>query len=269
MLLRSSSTPVLGSLLSSFTDSPSNSIHCETSHTVKHLPPLPSTSFSHNNHKLSYYQSGSLNLSSVSCNSSPISPSIADLDRHHRGFRRAQSEGNLQDLAYASCNRCALTLETIPSLSFSNCKGLREEDEEEEESEFEEGQEEMEEEKRIVNKMIVSEEVTVENGTCSVGFGELQEMMPGKAMYVAKGLGIEGCDDGIGGFRGGSGGGGGGDYNSMGSGGDDGVEEYYKRMVDENPSNTLFLRNYAQFLYQVQLCFLLFSLLLSTSLKPR
>ncbi|OMP03216.1 RNA-processing protein, HAT helix [Corchorus olitorius] len=29
-----------------------------------------------------------------------------------------------------------------------------------------------------------------------------------------------------------------------------GVEEYYKRMVEENPGNPLFLGNYAQFLYQ-------------------
>jgi predicted ATPase len=30
-----------------------------------------------------------------------------------------------------------------------------------------------------------------------------------------------------------------------------GTEEYYKKMVQENPGNPLFLRNYAQFLYQV------------------
>ncbi|MCI73742.1 TPR repeat protein, partial [Trifolium medium] len=41
----------------------------------------------------------------------------------------------------------------------------------------------------------------------------------------------------------------------MGSGGNDGdsnhgVEEYYKKMVQQNPGNSLFLRNYAQFLYQ-------------------
>jgi hypothetical protein len=29
------------------------------------------------------------------------------------------------------------------------------------------------------------------------------------------------------------------------------VEEYYKKMVQQNPGNPLFLRNYAQFLYQV------------------
>jgi hypothetical protein len=79
-------------------------------------------------------------------------------------------------------------------------------------------------------------------------------------MYLAKGLGIGvdfcGGGDGIGGgCRGG--GNGGSDYNSMGSERNDGdnnnhgVEEYYKKMVQQNPGNPLFLRNYAQFLYQV------------------
>ena len=35
-----------------------------------------------------------------------------------------------------------------------------------------------------------------------------------------------------------------------GRGGD--FEEYYKKMVEENPNNPLFLRNYAQFLCQVR-----------------
>lgn len=30
------------------------------------------------------------------------------------------------------------------------------------------------------------------------------------------------------------------------------VEEYYKKLVEENPNNPLFLRNYAQFLCQVR-----------------
>lgn len=30
------------------------------------------------------------------------------------------------------------------------------------------------------------------------------------------------------------------------------VEEYYKRMIEENPCNPLVLRNYAQFLCQVR-----------------
>ncbi|KAK4281338.1 hypothetical protein QN277_012846 [Acacia crassicarpa] len=260
MLLRSSSTPVLGSLLSSFSESPCNSLHFETTHGVKHLSPLPETSVPHHNHKLSFHQTGSHNLSSsFSSTSSPISPSIADLDRH-RGFRRAQSEGNLENLAYASsCNKSLFALDTIPSFSFSNYGGLREEDdeEEEEESEFEDEEEEEGGSSAMegVKSLIMTEEVRVENiGTCRVGIGE-KEKMSVKEIHPAVWFETEGCGDGMGGCRGGGGGGGGGDFDSTGSGGYDGesrheVEEYYKRMVEENPGNPLFLSNYAQFLYQ-------------------
>lgn len=110
-----------------------------------------------------------------------------------------------------------------------------------------------------VEGVILTEEVRVEDGNCRVSFAEKEENT-GKEMYMARGLGIDGCGNGMGGCRGGGcGGGGGGDYNSMGSGGDNGdsqgVEEYYKRMVEENPGNPLFLRNYAQYLYQVSFKF--------------
>ena len=218
-----------------------------------------------------------------SCSSSPISPSISDLERQSKGFRRVQSEGSLEDLAYASCNnnedrfmdipkrfsarqRC-MALETIPSSSGCNHKGLREEDEDEEmESETEYGEErgELEEEMRAmeVRGMILTEEARVEDGLCKVSFAEKEEEIGGKEMYLARGLGVDVCGDGIGGCRRGGGGSGGGDYNSKSSGGNDGdrpgVEEYYKKMVEENPGNPLFLRNYAQFLYQVNLISFLF-----------
>ncbi|KAK7336911.1 hypothetical protein VNO77_17464 [Canavalia gladiata] len=279
MLLRSSSTPVLGSLLSSFTDSPSNNIHSEACHALKHLPP---SSVSQHYHKLSFHQT---TLPPFSCGSSPISPSIADHERQVKGFRRVQSEGNLQDLAYSSCNynnnedrlehsdlpkrfsarnRC-LVLETIPSCSTGRHKGLCEEEEDEETESEIEYEEEMREEqgkddgmsvRNSSNGPILSEEVGVKDGVCRVSFGEQE-----KEMYLAKGLGVDLCCDGIGGCRGGGSGsgsgsgGGGGDHNPMGSGGQHdgdrhGVEEYYKRMVKENPGNSLFLRNYANFLYQ-------------------
>ncbi|XP_027349716.1 uncharacterized protein LOC113861229 [Abrus precatorius] len=276
MLLRSSSTPVLGSLLSSFTDSPSNNIHSETSHAVKHLPP---TSVPQHYHKLSIHPI----LSSFSCGSSPISPSIAELERQNKSFRRVQSEGNLQDLAFSSCNnnedrfeysdppkwfsarnRC-LVLETIPSVSTGKGKGLSEEEEDEEtesDIEYEERGGGLRENQRkddgfsVVNRgndMILSEEVRVKDGVCRVSFGD-QEVGSDKEMFLAKGLGVDVCGDGIGGCIGGGGGSGGDDHNHMGSGGHDGdrqgVEEYYKRMVKENPCNPLFLRNYANFLYQ-------------------
>lgn len=81
----------------------------------------------------------------------------------------------------------------------------------------------------------------------SMGFAEVNNELVNQQLYLAKGLGIDGS--------GGRSGGGGGGY-SAGSGGDHGkdkhgVEEYYKKMVEENPGNPLFLRNYAQFLYQV------------------
>ena len=38
---------------------------------------------------------------------------------------------------------------------------------------------------------------------------------------------------------------------ALGNGGDcSGIEMHYKKMIEEDPCNGLFLRNYAQFLYQ-------------------
>lgn len=289
MLLRSSSTPVLGSLLPSFSDSPShnNCNHYETNTIIiKHPPPTI-----HQNHKkFALHQTGSLNLSSFSCNSSPISPSIADLDRN-KGFRRAQSDGNLEGLAYASCStkedqnietnlpkkfsarpKCTM-LQTIQSFSFYNSKGEYEDEEDEEESDIEDD----DEEERIMamraqtqglenkmNSMILTEEVNVKDQIWSKGVGD--EF--GQGMFLARGIGIGDASGGGGnggrGRRGGSG-----DFNSgednQGGGGDfngednQGVEEYYKRMVEENPGNPLFLRNYAKFLYQVSFVLSLFT----------
>lgn len=273
MLLRSSSTPVLGSLLPSFTESPSNILHSESCHTQKHLPP---TSVPQHQHRRSFSQIGSFGLSPFSCNSSPISPSIADLDRQNKGFRRVQSEGNLEDLVYNSCSedrfsyidtpkrfsgrqRC-LTLETIPSFSISKHRGCLEEDEVESDTEDEAEYEEEEGDGlnfSVVNNgsgVVLTEDLLgVKNGFCRVGFGGQEEGVGGGEMYLAKGLGVGSFGDGMGGCRGG--GGGGGDHSSMGSSGNDGdmhgVEEYYKKMVEESPGDPLFLRNYAQFLYQV------------------
>ncbi|KAJ9697041.1 hypothetical protein PVL29_008999 [Vitis rotundifolia] len=81
------------------------------------------------------HQTGSLNLSLVSCNSSPISPSV---NVGHKG------------LAYASCNNndepsCSL-LQTLPSFSFYCLSCMNEdEDSDEEEEKDEEEQEALEE----------------------------------------------------------------------------------------------------------------------------
>lgn len=145
-------------------------------------------------------------------------------------------------------------LETIPSFSIGKHNGLRVEEEDEEmESESEEGEENGREGFSVVNGVILSEAGKARDGVCRVSFDEQEEGGSGKEMYLAKGLGVECCGDGIGGCRGG--GGGSSDHNPLGSGGNDGdrhdVEEYYKKMVKENPGDPLFLRNYANFLYQV------------------
>ena len=156
-------------------------------------------------------------------------------------------------------------LQTIPSFSFYNLKGELEDEEEEEESDIEDDKERVEVERVMamgaqtqslenkMNNMILTEEVNVKDDIWNMGFDQ--------ETFLARGLGIGSGDDGGSGVGGGCGGGG--EFNSAGSGGDGedkrGVEEYYKRMVEENPGNPLFLRNYAQFLYQVSfvmsLCF--------------
>ncbi|KAG6662839.1 uncharacterized protein LOC122305395 [Carya illinoinensis] len=260
MLLRSSSTPLLGSLHS---ESPNNNLnHYETCITLKHPPPTIHQS----HHKLSLHQAGSLNLSSFSRNTSPISPSIADLDRN-KGFRRAQSEGNLEGLAYASCSNKFFMLQTIPSTR-GECEDDEEEEDEEEDyyTEDDEERDELEEDEKplwrnergeemvmameaqalgLENKtrnLTLTEEASVREEIWNLGFGR------GQGMEGGPGVGV-----GVGG--GGGGGGGRGEFNSTGSGGDcgdnqGGVEEHFKRMVEENPGNPLCLRNYAQFLYQ-------------------
>lgn len=267
MLLRSSSTPVLGSLLPCHSESPNNNL---SDATAKHPP---STIYQAHN-KLSLHQTGSLNLSPVSFNSSPISPSV---NAGHRGFRRAQSDGNLKGLAYASCNNndelstpnlskkssqrpSRSMLQTIPSFSFYGLSRMNEEEEndeeeeEEEEGEWEElGDNDGERFMAMGDRELSFENIKMmgirENGSRNVAFEEEKEVV-GSEMYLARGAGVSGVDFG---GRGG-GGGGGGDFTPRGSGGESGdrpgVEEYYKRMLEENPSNPLFLRNYAQFLYQ-------------------
>ncbi|CAK7333899.1 unnamed protein product [Dovyalis caffra] len=280
----SSSTPVLGSLLSSFSDSPNNSSnnhHHDINTTIKHSP------IHHQSlNKLPYHQTGCLGLTTIPCNSSPISPSFAEIsDRSHQGFRRAQSDGNLRGLLdYSSSNhneQCynsnqtkkfsgrskCLMLETIPSFSFRNFPGHGEDDDEEEEEsdiQYEEEREELEENvtmerehyglRNKMENMVLNEEVSVMDRIWKVNFEEERQSIS-EGMHLARGLGIDCGSNGNGGSGGfgGASGGGGGDFDSGGDGGDiHGTEEYYKRMVQENPGNPLFLRNYAQFLFQMK-----------------
>ncbi|KAK2999913.1 hypothetical protein RJ639_022840 [Escallonia herrerae] len=284
MLLRSSSTPVLGSLLSSITESPNHHYQPElvppTHTTTKHPP----TTVPHScQNKLSFHQSGSQNFSTFSCNSSPISLSEYPTTGRRTptgGFRRAQSEGNLESLANASGNNCVdefsmsvpmkkfprrpncSLLQTIPSFSFHNSTaGNEDEYSDEEEEEFEEKLERTYDTVggglHMEQNMRLKEDMRYVNSYGNVG---LEAMGGGvsQQMYLARGLGVtgvefsfgSGCGVNGGGSTGcGSGSGGGG----RGDGGDgDGknLEEHYKRLVEENPSNPLFLRNYAEFLYQ-------------------
>lgn len=150
--------------------------------------------------------------------------------------------------------------------------GLEEEEEEESDMDDDEGREEWEENQELLrrnergeerfmameaqtislqskmrNMNILTEEVNIKVDNCNLGFGDGECL--GQGMFIARGLGI---GDGVGGVGGGCGGGG--EFSSAGSDGDNGgVEEYYKKMVEEHPGDPLFLRNYAQFLYQVGL----------------
>jgi hypothetical protein len=185
----------------------------------------------------------------------------------------------LEGLAYASCNSnedqhfemnqpkkflgkpMCFMLQTIPSF-----QGGREDEEEESDIEDDEERKELEENEELLerdnrgegrvmameaqisnleNKMknMNLTEVNAKNEIWNMGFGDVE--LFGQEMFLARGIGT-----------GGSGSGGDGrEFKSAGSGGDGGdnpeVEGHYKRMVEENPGNPLFLRNYAQFLYEV------------------
>lgn len=250
-MLRSSSTPLLGSLLPS--ESPNN--HHETA-----LHPHKSSPI----HKFSFPSPGSQHFTPLSCSSSPISPSFGN-----GGIRRAQSEGNLESLI--SSSTCggnggnddefsvfsqpkkqssrfhSSLLETIPSFSYQNSKFKSDEDESSENEEKEE------DEQGFCEFHGFNLQSKVSSLNKQMGFGNLaikDDMREtGSQMYLAKGLGVDagfGCGDGGGRNLSqvgrGEGDGGGGDNHD--------VEEHYRKMVNENPGNPLFLGNYAQFLYQ-------------------
>lgn len=299
MMIRSSSTPVLGSLLSSFSETPNHHHHHNSDPyaTLKH-PPTAS------HQKLSFHHSGPLNYAQLSINSSPISPAISDLSvGNNNGFRRAQSEGNLEGLIandhcksddefstipkppkkFISRRPNWSHLETIPSFHSHKARNRYEDDIDSEEEEENEGSEREELEGTnggcFENSMEGEEKyMGVRNRALNVekqsmGLDEeirlLVKEHSGPEMYLARGLGVDSFDIGFGGGShhnnggSGSGGGGGGGCGAGGGSGEGnrpGVEEYYKRLVEENPGNPLCLRNYAQFLYEVSPFFLFFCL---------
>ncbi|KAG6576080.1 hypothetical protein SDJN03_26719, partial [Cucurbita argyrosperma subsp. sororia] len=250
MLLRSSSTPLLRSLL------PPDHLHHHHDAVGKHSPSPSHSPFA------------------FRCNNKPLS-----FSDHHRaaptGFRRTHSEGNLITLSHASdvidvhedpfsfdsfnfkpSNKLShrpnrSVLETIPSFSFYGSRARTEEEDDEDDDQHADPEEDEValENFGVHNRMdaaIVTPGVrameqawTRMNSGDGIGFvGDLQ-----KEMHLARGPG-----------GGGGGGGGGGRRRSGGGGGGEqhGMEEYYKKMVVENPGNALVLSNYAEFLYQAR-----------------
>ncbi|KAI3772946.1 hypothetical protein L6452_04142 [Arctium lappa] len=243
MMLRSSSTPLLGSLQPSISSESPHHHHHDTT-----LKPSPI-------HK-------SQQFTTLSCTSSPISPPF-----RHGGIRRVQSEGNLESLIssggggggggggeFSFCNPTKRTssrlhsipLETIPSFSYHNSKFKSDDDDDDESGD--EG----------FRNFNVENEVVRLNKQLGFANSEIKDEKreSGSQMYLAKGIGVDvgfACGGGGGGRRRslssvGRDGGGGGDGGGCGDNHD--VEEHYRKMVDENPGNPLFLRNYAHFLYQ-------------------
>ncbi|KAF5205540.1 Pentatricopeptide repeat [Thalictrum thalictroides] len=276
MLLRSSSTPVFGSLLSSWSDSPKRDFDNNTNN--KHSSSTPD----HHHKKFYIFNGGHSNFSSYSCNSSPSIAGFSDLDLESNtkslgGFRRAQSDGNLKGLITA-CDidefhsskprpRSSLRkprhsmLQTIPSFSIYNSTTEFEEDKEGWGGEY------SDKDGFLKRSITIGDNINgVGSGDFSFGkdmnsiveeegvselhsFSNDEEGEPkSPPLYLARGLGL---DVGYGGGEDG----GAGDF-GLPEHGDQGdheksnLEEYYKRMVEENPGNPLFLRNYAQFLYQ-------------------
>ncbi|CAL9101574.1 uncharacterized protein LOC103985037 [Musa acuminata AAA Group] len=223
MMLRSSSTPVLGSLLSS-----SSSLHIssECSNHHHHSSPNP-------------------DLHSFSCHLSPTSDGFRD-QSPSLGIRRSRSDGNLRSFLsdrHPPSPKCPsqlphTTLETILSFSVYIRKTLAEEEATEEEDDDEnDGQ-------RVDGGF----DFASENRTGSASIGGPPPPPP---LFLARGLGIDRIGSGL--LTAGGGGGVGICDVPMGNGGEQSdVEMHYKRMVEENPSNALFLRNYAEFLYQAK-----------------
>ncbi|XP_055813110.1 uncharacterized protein LOC129882715 [Solanum dulcamara] len=260
MLLRSSSTPLLGSLQS---ECPNSHHHHQSDLTPNYTP----NSIHHCYSKLSCSHGGyqSFNKSLYPCNS-PISPSVYEMSKFPaHGFRRAQSEGNLEGLVKGSTDEVVdefslskphkmlsrdppkSFLETIPSFSVHNSRELHSDD-------SEEGDEDHDFEQNSLGTNAVKGEMSYVSRNSKIDIVEGRE-----EMYLARGLGVADIgyfDDGGCGIGGGGGGRGG--YRPVAFDRDGGdsqgvhIEEHYKKMIEENPGNSLFLRNYANFLYKTK-----------------
>ncbi|XP_057547996.1 uncharacterized protein LOC130826425 [Amaranthus tricolor] len=254
MMLRSSSTPILGSLLSSHSDSPNHSEFSSPKHLTK---------------KYTFHQTQASPLNLITPSFFNSSPSIdaeffsdGGLSSRVKGFRRVQSDGNLEGLASDSSNNfdefnlsfptkkyprkpnCSV-LQSIPSFSVYNPNMQGGNDEEVDEEEEEESGEEYDNDTSLDKSMAFMNNMELKERYLQAQ--EETENVPSK-MHLAKGLGASTC-----GYNGG-GSGGYKQYNPIGFG-DDGSEkagmaEYYNKMVQDNPGNPLLLRNYAEFLHK-------------------
>ncbi|KAI3935123.1 hypothetical protein MKW92_037002 [Papaver armeniacum] len=279
MMLRSSSTPLLGSLLSSYSESPNHRDYETHNNNPSSDSFIKKISFTHGGNSLNFSSYSTCNnASSLTRSISGISDS-SDTSSSN-GFRRAQSDGNLKGLAAASSDmedqdlfsqfssnnnpfkssKRTSMLQSIPSFSVYNSKGGFEDEEEEEDYEDEKDgslQRSVTIGENIMSmgsgeftfgddKMGLIQEIDEDNRFNEFQYLGQDNMNP--SMFLATGFGI-----GVNG--GGSGGGGGGGFNfaKFGEGGfenDKEIGEYYKKMVEAHPSSALFLRNYAQFLYK-------------------
>ncbi|KAG8073405.1 hypothetical protein GUJ93_ZPchr0006g44378 [Zizania palustris] len=227
MLGRSASTPVLGALLPSGSHSPAVSspavhFYAELSPTVSYHPPV------------------------ISCCLTPGGSEVHE--RSLGGMRRACSDGNLAALGARGddhqkqhkqqlppSGKCAprskpTVLETIRSFTASGAPADEDDDDESAEQELSFG-----------------------NFRVSIGSTFAQE----HPLFLARGLGIDRLGSGLlsadGGGCDGGGGAGGSYLVTSGNGGDrSDIEMHYKKMIEDDPCNGLFLRNYAQFLYQMK-----------------
>ncbi|KAK1653079.1 hypothetical protein QYE76_070884 [Lolium multiflorum] len=220
MLVRSSSTPVLGALHAS-SGGHSPAVHfADSSPTVAYHPPAISCSLSSagggggSDHERSRGSTGG------------------------GGIRRACSDGNLSALSGTANDHRSrpAPLETIQSFAARD-GSWDEEDDENDNADTDTDQE-----------MSFGMFGAVTSGTTTY----TQE----HPLFLARGLGIDRLGSGLlltddGGINDGTENGG---YlvASGGGGNRSGIEAHYKQLIDEDPCNGLFLRNYARFLYQVK-----------------
>ncbi|PKA54148.1 hypothetical protein AXF42_Ash018158 [Apostasia shenzhenica] len=219
MLLRSSSTPILGSLLSSssplFPESPSNGFQ-------QH----------HRRQSVERTTSNSSFLHGIACNYSPLSES--SYQEPSKGLRKTRSENNVEDLIPKgsgnrrsqkppSIRRGDPALETIPSFSMNSSREMEDD-------------------------QIYAADFSGEDR------GERSDVAQSEPLFLARGVGIDRVASGFLNLGGDDGDGRDGncsvktDYG--GGEGSEEVEMYYKRMIGEGPSNPMILRNYAHFLHQ-------------------